>query len=266
MLSSVAFALDRLGFRRLVAAVASIAYPGRRFTVDADGCWVNCQVGGTIVSPAIHTQSLASTRAIVLDHWCYRYTPKAGDIVLDVGAGIGEEAVVMSPLVGPGGRIVSIEAQPTVFRCLERTIALSQLANVRAIHCAVADKPGTARISDDHIASSILSGEGSEVPQRMIDEIAADLPAIDLLRMNIEGAEKLAIHAIPWAKVRNAVISCHDFAGIPSKAEVLEVLQQQGFEVTTRAAPEGMPWLRDYLYASQVESQPARTSDQRIVP
>ena len=266
MLSSVAFALDRLGLRRLVAALASNAYPGRRFTVDADGFWVNGEAACTIVSPAIHTQSLASIRAIVLDHWCYRYTPKAGDIVLDVGAGIGEEAMVMSPLVEPNGRIISIEAQPTVFRCLERTIALSRLTNVRAIHCAVADKPGTARISDGHIASSIMSGEGSEVPQRTIDEIAADLPAIDLLRMNIEGAEKLAIHAIPWAKIRNAVISCHDFAGIPSKAEVLEVLRQQGFEVTTRAALEGMPWLRDYLYASRAESQPGRTSDQRAVP
>jgi FkbM family methyltransferase len=255
MLSSVAFALDRLGLRRLVAAVASNAYPGRRFTVDADGFWVNGEGACTIVSPTIHTRSLASIRAIVLDHWCYRYTPKAGDIVLDVGAGIGEEAMVISPLVGPGGWIISIEAQPTVFRCLERTIARSRLDNVRAIHCAIADKPGTARISDDHIASSIMSGEGSEVPQRTIDEIAADLPAIDLLRMNIEGAEKLAVRAVPWSKVRNAVISCHDFAGISSKAEVLEVLRQQGFEVTTRVAPDNMPWLGDYLYASGVAAK-----------
>jgi hypothetical protein len=90
------------------------------------------------------------------------------------------------------------------------------------------------------------------VPQRTIEEIAADLPVIDLLRINIEGAEKLAVHATPWVKVRNAVISCHDFAGIPAKAEVLHVLRQKGFEVTTRAAPAGMPWLADYLYASRV--------------
>jgi FkbM family methyltransferase len=157
----------------------------------------------------------------------------------------------MSPLVGPGGRIVSIEAHPTVFGCLRKTIALSELANVHAIHCAVADKPGTARISDDHIASSIMSGEGSEVRQRTINEIAADLPAIDLLRMNIEGAEKLAARATPWRKVQNAVISCHDFAGMPTKAEVLEVLSRQGFEITTRAAPQDMPWLGDYLYAAR---------------
>jgi FkbM family methyltransferase len=251
MLSSVAFALDRLGLRRLVAALASYAYPRRRFTVDADGFWVNREAGCAIVSPTIHTQSLTSIRANVLDHWCFRYTPRAGDVIFDVGAGIGEEAVVMSPLVGPGGLIVSIEAQPTVFRCLERTISLSKLAKVRALHCAVADKRGTARISDDHIGSSIMSGEGSEVPQRTIDEIAADLPAIDLLRMNIEGAEKLAVRAVPWSKVRNAVISCHDFAGMPTKAEVLEVLGRQGFEVTTRTAPKGMPWLGDYLYAVQ---------------
>jgi FkbM family methyltransferase len=260
MLSSVAFALDRLGMRRLVAALASHAYSDRRFTVDADGFWVNREAHSTIVSPTIHTQSMASISANVLYNWCYRYTPKANDIVLDVGAGIGEEALVMSPLVGPGGLIVSIEAQPTVFRCLSRTIARSGLANVRAIHCAVADKPGTARISDDHIASSIMSGEGSEVPQRTIEEIAADLPVIDLLRINIEGAEKLAVHATPWVKVRNAVISCHDFAGIPSKEEVLRVLREQRFEVTTRAAPKGMPWVGDYIYASQIQKR-ARASD-----
>ena len=68
--------------------------------------------------------------------------------------------------------------------------------------------------------------------------------------MNIEGAERLAVHGVPWERVRNAVISCHDFMGVPAKAEVRKVLENEGFRIETRD-DAAEPWVRDYLYASR---------------
>ena len=44
-----------------------------------------------------------------------RLHPQPGDIVLDVGAGTGTEALPLSQLVGDKGKVVSIEAHPATF-------------------------------------------------------------------------------------------------------------------------------------------------------
>lgn len=250
MLHSVAEKLDALGLRSIVAKAASLAYCNQTFSVDPDGHWVNQQTECTIVSPTLHTSAYSAIRARVMDQWCYAYAPKAGDIIIDCGAGVGEEAVVLAPLVG---KVLSIEASPETFRCLTKTIERSKLANAIPIHCAVADKSGTALIDSgpSHIASSIMRSGKIAVPQRTIAELATNLPRIDLLRMNIEGAEKLAVLGVPWEKVRAAVISCHDFAGLPAKAQVLSALQSNGFEVITRNDRPDQPWVADYLYAGR---------------
>src|SRR4051794_2340625 len=100
--------LDEAGLRRLVALAGSAGYGlasgfGKRFEVDAAGRWVNRQPEATIVSPDIHTTRLAAVRDWVLDSWAWEYRPQAGDTVIDVGAGVGEEAVILSELVGPTG-------------------------------------------------------------------------------------------------------------------------------------------------------------------
>lgn len=248
MLFSLAEKLDALGLRSIVAKAANIAYSGQTFSVDADGHWVNEQRECTIVSPSLHTSAYSAVRDRVMDHWCYAYSPGADDIVVDCGAGVGEEAVVLAPLVG---KVLAIEANPETFQCLVKTVERSRLANVVPIHCAVADKGGTALIDSGstHIASSIMRSGDIAVPQRTISELALEFSRIDLLRMNIEGAEKLAVLGVPWEKVRTAVISCHDFAGLPAKAEVRSVLQSHGFDIITRNDCPRQPWIADYLYA-----------------
>jgi FkbM family methyltransferase len=246
VLYSVADKLDRIGLRALVAKAATLVYPEQAFTVDSEGRWINEQAECTVVSPTIHTATFASIRARVLDQWCYCYTPKKDDVVVDCGAATGEEAIVFSSLVG---RVISIEAHPIYFGCLTETIRRSGLPNVTPVHAAVLHERGTARIDSAGIASSVMRNGTSHVPQISIADLG--LSRIDLLRMNIEGAERLAVHGVPWENVSNAVISCHDFAGLPSKTEVRSVLEREGFEITSRKAPDGMPWVGDYLYATR---------------
>lgn len=262
---AIASKLDRLGLRGTVARIANLAYPRQRFSVTPQGDWMNSQSACTIVSPSIHTVRYEDMKAWVLDTWCVNYVPGPGDTVIDVGAGVGEESIVFSELVGPAGRVVALEANPDTFRCLDQTIARSGAANVVARNYAVADRNGELAISTgaNHLANSVLApGEGRSVPARSLDAVAEELGIgeVAFLKMNIEGAEKLAVRGMTSlaARVRNLCISCHDFVAdaggdesFRSRELVRAFLVAQGFRVTTRDWTPDRPWHRDYLFGTR---------------
>jgi Protein-L-isoaspartate(D-aspartate) O-methyltransferase (PCMT) len=78
-----------------------------------------------------------------------KYTPQAGAVVFDVGAGIGAEALLFSRLVGPSGRVVSIEAHPATYDRLVKLCAVNRLENVTPLQVAVSDGEGNIVLSDD---------------------------------------------------------------------------------------------------------------------
>jgi FkbM family methyltransferase len=70
----------------------------------------------------------------------YHFTPKEGDVVVDVGAHIGPYSIIASKRVGPNGKVVAIEADPDNFDLLSRNIQLNKLSNVMALNYAVYSK------------------------------------------------------------------------------------------------------------------------------
>src|SRR5215468_2527048 len=72
-------------------------------------------------------------------------TIKAGDCVVDAGANVGYHTLLMSHLVG-GGRVVSVEAAPSVFQRLQRNIELNSCTNISAHNVALAGQPGQVRL------------------------------------------------------------------------------------------------------------------------
>ena len=94
--------------------------------------------------------------------------------------------------------------------------------------------------------------------RRRLDGIAAELGVerVDLLKLNIEGAERDALAGMPdlIERTRHVCISCHDFLAdrggsdeLRTKAFVRQFLLERGFTLTNRDnAPD--PWTRDYVY------------------
>jgi FkbM family methyltransferase len=199
------------------------------------------------------------------EFFLYEYSPRPGDTVFDVGAGIGAGALLFSHLVGNGGRVVSLEAHPRTYDRLAALCKANRLENVTTLQVAAADSDGDTVISDvDHYLQNTVLGlenGGIRVPARRIDTIAVSLgiTSIDLLTMNIEGAERLAIAGLDGIidATRHVCISCHDFladAGgadeLRTKAEVRDFLVDHAFRVVSRDdAPDS--WTRDYLYGAK---------------
>ena len=194
------------------------------------------------------------------DLFLHEYTPREGDTVFDVGAGIGAETLLFSRLVGRSGRVVSLEAHPRTFERLARLCAANRLANVIPLQVAAADVDGEVAISDlpHYLRNTVVDNGGIQVPSRRVDTIAQDLgiATIDLLKMNIEGAERLAIRGLEGIieRTRHVCIGCHDFLAddggseqMRTKELVREFLVDHGFRVTTRDDAQD-PWTRDYVY------------------
>lgn len=150
----------------------------------------------------------------------YYSTVKEGDIIVDVGAGVGEEVMILSKLVGPSGKVIAIEAHPNTYKSLEYCKAKNKLENVQILNVAVSDQNGTINIEGEtnSLASRVNRDNdksGYKIPALTIDQILEDnnLNRVDFLKVNIEGAEQLLIKGLKnsLSKIKSMAISCHDF-------------------------------------------------------
>jgi len=255
--------LNRSGLRFILAASAATLATiraGKLCKVSYEGEWVQRFPSCTLVEPRLSLWTPQKIERLVTDFFMYQYRPKYGDTIVDVGAGTGWETLFFSREVGMSGRVISIEAHPTVFRCLSKMRAENRLENVTLVQAAVADQEGEIQLSDspEHEANSIIGADsGIRVACTTLDHIfrSLELSCVDFLKMNIEGAERLALSGMGQMvrKTRNVCIACHDFLadeGGPNefrtKADVIAFLKQNGFVVSLRES-EG-DFLRNYVY------------------
>lgn len=259
--------LDRPGGRWLVCLRGSVNATRRNrqlCRVRYDGQWVHTYRDGVIVDRWVNGAGPRVYEAKTNDICCFDYAPRPGDTVVDVGAGIGSETLSLARQVGPAGRVLAVEAHPAVFVCLERTCRLNRLGNVATVACAASDRPGELRLTDldRHISNTVLDapGVGVAVPARMLDDLCAEhgIGTIDLLKMNIEGAETAALRGARrmLRRTRHVCISCHDFKAVATgidamrtKADVCALLRAHGFELRLRA-DDPRPWARDWVYGA----------------
>jgi FkbM family methyltransferase len=131
---------------------------------------------------------------------------RPGDTFWDIGANAGYHTLMGARAVGPGGRVVAVEPDPGTCEILREQLALNGLGNCTVVQAAVADRGGSAllvqRASDprgnalqeiDNPAIDNRVGQLVEVPCLTLDELAARHPRPRLVKMDIEGAEVLAL-------------------------------------------------------------------------
>lgn len=198
-------------------------------------------------------------------HFLRHYTPASGDLIIELGAGVGTETVPLSRLVGPDGKVLAVEANPRAASVLKRTLALNGITNVEVAEVAVGDREQMVDFVDEEMDESGFVGASSDVPMIRVssvflDPLVADFPRIDLLKVNIEGAELPALRSAPsvLARTRNAVISCHDFKAdrtgnefFRTRSQIQALLLSSGFSMLPSPV-DGPPEIRDTIYATRL--------------
>lgn len=220
------------------------------------------------------TLDLRRLDEIARKHFFWGYTPKSGDVIVDVGAGVGEEALTFSRAVGERGRVICIEAHPRTYRCLKALAAYNHLENVVPIHQAVAGPscPSvTIEDSPDYLSNRVQAANGITVPATTMDAIRRQLrlDRVNFLKMNIEGAERLAIRGMSETlkHTQALCICCHDFLAVErheefcrTKSVVREFLRQSGFKVVERLEPGSPPYINHQIWAYNPNAAAAAAS------
>lgn len=119
---------------------------------------------------------------------------KPGMTVFDVGAHAGYYTLMFSRLVGPKGRVLSFEANPDNANNLRTHLRINGVENVEVIEAAVCDRSGEAYFEANSHRSKYgymgkLADTGTHVKTIDLDSF----PAPDLIKMDTEGAETLAL-------------------------------------------------------------------------
>jgi FkbM family methyltransferase len=259
--------LDRPGGRGLLGFLAtrlarSSGAPDASIHYE-DGAWVRADGKGQFIvdGPVFEywTEAVTSFQKIfdeesrrAEESWLYRYRPAVGDVVIDIGAGNGIDSLVFARAVGTQGRVLAIEANPTTFSYLKNAIRLNGMTQIVPSQVAIVSTPGVVEIEDDPFVQdeNRLRTEGTsaktvKVRGVRLDDLCNELGIGDVafLKMNIEGAERLAIEGMPETlkRTRYVCISCHDFRAdlsndewFRTKAIVSGRLKDLGFEVIHR--------------------------------
>jgi FkbM family methyltransferase len=132
---------------------------------------------------------------------------KPGDRFVDVGANIGAYTLWVAKIIGPQGRGIAIEPQPTVLARLRANIALNPDFQVKVFPCGAGPNQATMTLSigsTNEGGASMATGEGGadrvDVAIRPLFDIVqeAGFDRIDALKIDIEGFEDQAL--IPFFK------------------------------------------------------------------
>ncbi|WP_042437735.1 FkbM family methyltransferase [Streptacidiphilus albus] len=170
-----------------------------------------------------------------LTHWIQRRI-RPGDTFIDVGANIGYDTILAAGLVGPAGRVVSIEASPTFHRWVEKHIQLNGLGNVRTVNAAVSDKN---QLLTFILASSHNMGANSIVPYDGPAESTFKIGALPL-------PELLTDAEVAKARIIKIDVEGAEGAVVRGLAPVLRLLPPSA-EIAIEVTPERMAMLGDSI-------------------
>jgi FkbM family methyltransferase len=129
------------------------------------------------------------------------------DVVLDIGANIGCTSILFAQMAR---RVVAFEPVPKTFAHWQRNIEASGHLNCSGMNMALGDENKTAQInytesnrSGAFVSDSVVgAGESAGIEVRRLDDVVAglDLPAIDFIKIDVEGYERRVIEG-GWSTI-----------------------------------------------------------------
>jgi FkbM family methyltransferase len=184
------------------------------------------------------------------------FTPKANDIVIDIGAYIGSYTIMASKSIGEKGKVVAIEADPNNYDMLIRNINLNTLTNAMTLNYAVYSKetmiklyiPTTVNGSYSEYAKyNTVMSQRAHGEQKFVEVNADTLDnlllqndinyeAVNWIKIDVEGAEfevlKGSVNVLSKSKDISILIEIHNIEeGKNFYKEILDFLGNYNFKI-----------------------------------
>jgi len=171
---------------------------------------------------------------------------RPGMVIFDIGANLGYYTCLSAKLVGPKGAVHAFEPDSITFRRLKRSVEHNNLIPpVHLNQCAVYEESGkmltlyTSGSNADRGVSSIIYEwkyfqNTSEVVSKSVDDyvLQNSIEDIDLVKIDIEGAEMLALRGMTEMLSRNppkAIVMELTSGGLSSPHDIIGFLVQFGY-------------------------------------
>jgi FkbM family methyltransferase len=181
---------------------------------------------------------------------------KPGDTFIDVGAHIGWFTTAASGCVGEAGTVIAFEPYPANAAVLAGNLTRNRCANVRVVEAAVGSLNGgkvtLAAAGGDSGAVTALdwAHDGRvEVPVVTLDEFAAGLGSVALLKVDVEGWEAHVLKGAAQTLQRTGHVMIEINRTALRKAgsspdEIAGLLRQAGFTGLVPVGERGLRRLR----------------------
>ena len=129
-----------------------------------------------------------------LEREIYKKHIKSGDVVIDVGAFIGDNTLDFARLVGEDGKVYAFEPNLKNFELLKKNIEINNYKNVILINKAVSDKEGEVKMYSHPFKSTgdVIDNLGT-ISIDAIDLDSVIKGRVDFLKIDVEGTEQQAI-------------------------------------------------------------------------
>src|SRR5207245_9944632 len=150
-------------------------------------------------------------------------------VVLELGARVGDVARIASEKVGPEGKLVAVEPNPTAFSFLKRNIQLIHAENVSLIRGAVTGSLISPPFLKSDGDASALSADGDILVKVLLFESVVPT-GVDVIKMDIEGTEKSIFDSSMKIiqECRCLFVQTHTEA---TRQRIVHTLQSVGFQV-----------------------------------
>lgn len=132
---------------------------------------------------------------------------RPGEVFLDIGANLGYYAVKVGRIVGASGRVYAFEPNSELFPFVRENIAINGMRGwAEGFPLAVGAEPGWSvlnfnysNMGGGHVAQpehARSGGDGQVVPIARVDDLIRHDRPVDLIKIDVEGFEPLALRGM----------------------------------------------------------------------
>jgi FkbM family methyltransferase len=153
-----------------------------------------------------------------------------GDTFVDIGAHFGYFSLLASRLVGPTGKVISIEAMPSTFLALKNNVERNGIANAELHNCAAYSCETTLKFKDFGVVHSslnsafavrgVLEGQQAESAEVNVTAKTADIIVaphndrrIAVIKIDAESSEEFVLEGLSVTLARHRPVILLELGG-----------------------------------------------------